>query len=403
LSNKFRKGQKMKAACGTIYTMCPELLSGDGYTELSDVWSIGVIAWILLSQTYPFLTHAQDLRDEAKVNKLKNATLEFGPAWKERGVSKYGMEFCANCLKASPSDRWFSTEALGFVQNYWIPYLEEHAGGGDSKPCESSASSVNKPVAVSSDNDVSPAFRRTVSAAKRRATLDYSTIHGMQKFGSHGELKKTILMTMAYTMDKSSLGALRDMFAVLDKKSTGTIDLAELKQALQEMKFDDLSDDKIEKLFKGVDVDNSGEIHYNEFLAAVAESQGLITQERLAEAFDRIDSDGKGYISKQDLRNVLGSDCNDNLVNRMMDQADLKKDGRVDYDEFLKLMFEEDPVAGMEGVGSLSLENRASQENLAKLNGFQQLGAIGVVSTNSLKAGASFQSPNTSIPQSVPQ
>ena len=36
---------------------------------------------------------------------------------------------------------------------------------------------------------------------------------------------------------------------------------------------------------------------YTEFLAATIESTDLVTEERLAEAFDRLDSDDSGFIS----------------------------------------------------------------------------------------------------------
>lgn len=38
---------------GTIYTMAPEVLKGN-YTEAADLWSVGVIAYMLLSSQMPF-------------------------------------------------------------------------------------------------------------------------------------------------------------------------------------------------------------------------------------------------------------------------------------------------------------------------------------------------------------
>jgi len=38
---------------------------------------------------------------------------------------------------------------------------------------------------------------------------------------------------------------------------------------------------------------------YNEFIAATLEAQHRIEEEKLREAFDRIDSDETGYISKE--------------------------------------------------------------------------------------------------------
>ena len=74
-----------------------------------------------------------------------------------------------------------------------------------------------------------------------------------------------------------SLTELKEIFTTLDLTSSGTIAIADLKQALNEMHSDKhLDDGTVEKLFRGIDLDSSGEIHYNEFLAAVVESQVTI-------------------------------------------------------------------------------------------------------------------------------
>ena len=107
-------------------------------------------------------------------------------------------------------------------------------------------------------------------------------------------------MTMAHTMDKSSMKELQEIFTNLDSDGAGTVSLVDLKDALKRMHSDKhLTDETLEKLFHGIDVDHSGQIHYQEFLAAIVESQGLITMEHLADAFDRLDGDEKGYISRR--------------------------------------------------------------------------------------------------------
>ena len=113
-----------------------------------------------------------------------------------------------------------------------------------------------------------------------------------------------------------------------------------------------LDERTIEKLFKGIDVDKSGLIHYHEFLAAVIESQGLVTMDNLADAFNRIDTDGKGFISKEDLKKLLGTDYNEKLVEKMIKEADKKRNGQVRYDEFLRLMFD-DPAKGYHNIFGL--------------------------------------------------
>lgn len=44
----------MKEMVGTLYTMAPEVLLGNAYNRSCDMWSIGVIAFVLLSGDMPF-------------------------------------------------------------------------------------------------------------------------------------------------------------------------------------------------------------------------------------------------------------------------------------------------------------------------------------------------------------
>lgn len=84
-------------------------------------------------------------------------------------------------------------------------------------------------------------------------------------------------------------------------------------------------------------MDGSGRIRYTEFLAATIEAQGAISEERLAEAFDRLDSDDSGYISPQNLADMLGQDFPAEEINSIIQEADLTKDGLISYAEFLAL------------------------------------------------------------------
>lgn len=84
-------------------------------------------------------------------------------------------------------------------------------------------------------------------------------------------------------------------------------------------------------------MDGSGRIRYTEFLAATIEAQGAISEERLAEAFDRIDSDDSGYIDAANLAEMLGHDFPKEEIDSIIQEADLTKDNRISYSEFLAL------------------------------------------------------------------
>ena len=71
---------------------------------------------------------------------------------------------------------------------------------------------------------------------------------------------------------------------------------------------------------------------YTEFVAATLEARGAIEEERLAEAFDRLDSDDSGYISFENLRSLLGSEWNQERIENLIREADTNRDGKSECD-----------------------------------------------------------------------
>ena len=92
-------------------------------------------------------------------------------------------------------------------------------------------------------------------------------------------------MVVAYKSTTEEIGHLRDIFQQFDKLGNGEITMPEFKALYQE--HYDFTDEELENLFNGIDLDGTGVIHYIEFLAATIESRGSIDEDRLAEAFDR--------------------------------------------------------------------------------------------------------------------
>ena len=94
--------------------------------------------------------------------------------------------------------------------------------------------------------------------------------------------------------------------------------------------------------FLSQDLDGSGRIRYTEFLAATIEAQGAISEERLAEAFDRFDTDDSGFISVDNLKDVLGENFpRQEIIDILGDAVDPSGDGdgatKISYFAFLRL------------------------------------------------------------------
>lgn len=374
-----------------------------------DIWAVGIITWIMLSGDFPFVKTSQDLKNPELLNKLKKAKYRFGVTWGGRGITPGAKEFVAGCLQMDPQKRWSAKEALDNLQKVWAPpvdtiwgawqkeqknrlradfvgkmeeddaevaALEAKVGAGEagtngSSGGESSSDGGESGVVVG--DGAAPVFvdkqdraslikihvkntlkekdKERFSIVKEEETVGFH-MDDVERYTKFGLMKKTMLLTMANTMDRNDVGRLREIFLEADTLHSGTITLEELKGAFHKIS-PGTDEAKVENLFVGIDRDGSGHIHYAEFLAALAESHGLVTLDRLTEAFDRIDTDGKGYITHDDLKSILGRDYCKDKVNMMIEEGDFKKNNKIDYEELLKLMFD-DPVKGDVWAGTVS-------------------------------------------------
>jgi EF-hand domain pair len=76
-------------------------------------------------------------------------------------------------------------------------------------------------------------------------------------------------------------------------------------------------------------------INYTEWVAATLEAHGCIEEDRIAEAFDKIDVDDTGFITKNDLRELLGPDVPVAHIDSIIKTADINRDGKISYEEFV--------------------------------------------------------------------
>jgi len=100
----------------------------------------------------------------------------------------------------------------------------------------------------------------------------------------------------------------------------------------------------------------SGRIRYTEFIAATIEAHGVISEARLAEAFDHLDCDDSGYITAENLIEILGQDVPRDQIDAIIEEADLNHDNRVSYSEFLTLWEDTQEIDKDENMQGLSSE-----------------------------------------------
>jgi serine/threonine protein kinase len=92
---------------GTIYSMAPEVLTGK-YTQQADMWSVGVVAFMLLSSQMPFYGRKR----QHIVELILKGQYEFrGRRWKR--VSPQARQFVQELLVVDPKERATSHDAMG--------------------------------------------------------------------------------------------------------------------------------------------------------------------------------------------------------------------------------------------------------------------------------------------------
>lgn len=152
-------------------------------------------------------------------------------------------------------------------------------------------------------------------------------------------------------------------------------------------------------MFHGIDIDGSGKVHYIEFLAATIEAHGSIDEERLAESFDRLDSDDSGVITVKNLKDFLGDDLPDAYLENVIDEANGNHEHVMTYEEFLGLWDkdgDEQLITAKVDVGSRRMKHASSCVSTAssvasdELNDSDHFSVDTMTSTGELKTGCHY-------------
>ena len=106
--------EKMDDRLGTINYVAPEVLKKMPYTKQIDIWSLGVILYVLLSGIFPFSGAEED--DDEVIKKTLNNSPDF-PDLYFKNVSKSAIRFINQCLEKDPNERITIED---FIKSEWI-------------------------------------------------------------------------------------------------------------------------------------------------------------------------------------------------------------------------------------------------------------------------------------------
>ncbi|CAD5193456.1 calcium-dependent protein kinase 24 [Musa acuminata AAA Group] len=305
LSVFYKPGDTFSDVVGSPYYVAPEVLR-KLYGPEADVWSAGVILYILLSGVPPFWAES-----EAGIFRhILQGRLDFeSEPWP--GISDSAKDLIRNMLNRDPKKRFTAHQVLCHP---WI-----------------------------TDDNVAP-----------DRPLDSAVLSRLKQFSAMNKLKKMALRVIAESLSEEEIGGLKELFKMIDTDNSGTITFDELKEGLRRV-GSELMESEIHALMDAADIDRSGTIDYGEFLAATVHMNKLEREENLMSAFSFFDKDGSGYITIDELSQACREFGLDEVhLDEMIKEADQDNDGQIDYNEFTAMMRK-----GNVGVG-----RRATRTNI---------------------------------------
>nr|DAD42375.1 TPA_asm: hypothetical protein HUJ06_000605 [Nelumbo nucifera] len=291
LSVFFKPGYRFTEIVGSPYYMAPEVLKRNYGPEV-DVWSAGVILYILLCGVPPFWAETEQGVAQAIIRSVIDFKRDPWPK-----VSDNAKDLVKRMLDPDPKRRMTAQEVLDH------PWLQN----------------AKKAPNVS--------LGETVKAR-------------LKQFSVMNKLKKRALRVMAEFLSVEEVAGIKEAFQMMDTGNCGKINLDQLKVGLQKL-GQQIPDPDLQILMEAADVDRDGYLDYGEFVAVSVHLRKMANDEHLRKAFDFFDQNQSGYIEIEELREALADEegaNNEEVINAIINDVDTDKDGRISYEEFTAMM-----------------------------------------------------------------
>ncbi|XWS19417.1 hypothetical protein CRYUN_Cryun31cG0014000 [Craigia yunnanensis] len=290
LSVFIEEGKVYRDIVGSSYYIAPEVLRCS-YGKEIDIWSAGVILYILLSGVPPFWAETE----KGIFDAIIEGELDFeSQPWPS--ISESAKDLVRKMLTMDPKRRLTSAQVLEH------PWMRE---GGEAS---------DKPI-------------------------DRAVLSRLKQFRAMNKLKKVALKVIAESLSEEEIKGLKAMFTNMDTDKSGTITYEELKTGLAHH-GSKLSEAEVKQLMEAADVDGNGTIDYIEFISATMQRFRLERDEHLYKAFQYFDKDNSGHITKDELETAMkeygmGDEAS---IREIISEVDTENDGRINYEEFCTMM-----------------------------------------------------------------
>ena len=302
----FNKEKREHALIGSAYYIAPEVISRN-YTEKCDIWSCGIIMYILLTGRPPFNGQTEDdIMKKIKIGTFEMTKYPWGI------ISQEAKDLINDLLQIKPTKRITAEEAL---KHKWFSSkgVKQMENNNIIKP-KNLAKLLNNLTKYRSDNIL------------RCAVIAYLVHNSTQLNQAHEAIK---------------------LFNKIDKNGDGKITREELFSGFQELrkKTDEELKQEVETVFTNIDTDNNGYIESEEFIRAAIDKEYFLNEKFLRFAFNYFDRDHNGNITFEEVKNLFyQNDKNktsqeaQNQLKKCFKEIDVNDDGELSFEEFVLMM-----------------------------------------------------------------
>ena len=294
-AKSFKKNEKMTNADGTPYYIAPEVLEGN-YDEKCDVWSCGVILYIMLCGYPPFNGET----DDDILVAVKKGKFDF-PKEEWSSVSKEAIELINGMLTYEPNKR---LSALDCMSQSWF---------------------IKNKGKNTSDKKMAKNVLGNMKKFKRDRKLEQATI---------GFIVNQLI-------SKEERKELVKQFQEWDTNGDGVLSREEIIEGYRKT-YGAVDENEIDNMMMSIDLDGNGVIDYNEFLSCAFNRDKIMSKDNLELTFKAFDSDGSGKISVDELMTIFTKGdkghANREVFEKMVKEADENGDGEISFQEFKTIM-----------------------------------------------------------------
>lgn len=291
LSDFVKPDERLNDIVGSAYYVAPEVLHRSYSTE-ADVWSIGVISYILLCGSRPFWARTE--------SGIFRAVLKADPGFEEQPwptLSNEAKDFVKRLLNKDPRKRMTAAQALGHP---WIK----------------------------NSHDI-------------EVPLDILIFKLMKTYMRSSALRKAALLALSKTLTVDELVHLKQQFALLEPNKNGTINLDNIKAALVKYATDAMKEARIHDFVASLNALQYRRMDFEEFCAAtlsVYQLEALDQWEQHARcAYEIFEKDGNRAIVIEELASELGLGPSVPVHAVLLDWI-RHTDGKLSFLGFVKLL-----------------------------------------------------------------